>query len=102
MLANDLHDIYVELMFDKPDDFEVTGINRGGTVVIVTVENKQKSSKCPDCNEISKLVQSYYWRRRMDLPLLSNETWIGLKARKFYCRNKECSRKILFNYLHLP
>jgi hypothetical protein len=49
---------------------------------------------CPLCNKGRIRVHSYYTRRIMDLPMIGNQTWLVLKARKFYYINACCKRKV--------
>lgn len=83
-----------DLVFETSDDFNVTGTNSRGDKVNINVESKQKCSRCPGCRVKSVRIHSYYLRRIRDLPILGNETWITLRARKFYCTNDSCLRKV--------
>lgn len=85
---------YNELFVAEADSFQVTNSVKIGEKVVVDVESTQAGSRCPLCNERSVRVHSYYSRTILDLPILGNETWIRLKARKFYCRNDGCIMKV--------
>lgn len=48
---------------------------------------------CPYCGQISCQVHSTYVRTLSDLPILSQKVILLFKARKFFCKNDECSKK---------
>lgn len=48
---------------------------------------------CPYCNRISNRVHSTYVRTLTDLPILGKEVILQFEARKFFCKNDECSNK---------
>ena len=54
----------------------------------------QPGSTCPICNQTSKRVHSRYSRILLDLPISGNLARVRLKARKFFCDNSECPRKV--------
>src|SRR5689334_15021488 len=83
-----------ELIFDGSSNFQVTGAAKIEGKVIINVVSTQFGSNCPLCNECSFRIHSYYFRTMLDLPMLGNETWIRLKARKFYCSNNDCNAKV--------
>jgi transposase len=83
------------LIFDDlKNDLNVLKVEKQGNKVFVTVKNKLNRSRCPSCHKLSKAVHSYYSRKVLDLPILGTECWMILMARKFYCQNKKCLRKI--------
>lgn len=83
-----------ELLFEGSDRFQVKGAVRKEGKVFLDVQSIQSGGTCPLCNEVSFRVNGYYTRTILDLPLLGNETWIILKARKFLCSNLKCERKV--------
>lgn len=54
----------------------------------------QLSSICPICSKTSFRVHSKYKRKLADLPVSGNQTKIELIARKYFCDNPLCYRKI--------
>ena len=48
---------------------------------------------CPDCGRASRAVHSRYHRHPADLPSLGRRVQVGLRARRFYCRNAKCARR---------
>ena len=85
---------YRELVFDDPDEFDVIAVDRKMDKVTITVASKQHGSDCPICGIKSAKVHSYYTRSLMDLPMLGHESWIKLRARKYYCYNETCSGRV--------
>lgn len=85
---------YTKLIFDTEDVLEIADVNKDGHNIFLTVKAKLKDSQCPVCGVVSSAIHSYYWRKLMDLPILGCQTWIKLKARKFYCKNSDCVRKV--------
>lgn len=63
-----------------------------GIVFIITP--KQKSSSCPLCSKNGNRIHSHYTRRLADLPISGKLVQLQLKARRFFCRNKKCPRKV--------
>jgi transposase len=51
-------------------------------------------SSCPECKEFSRKIHSYYPRVLKDLPWGGFGVRICWKARKFYCENENCPRKV--------
>ena len=85
---------YKELVFDDSDEFDVMAVDRKKDRVTITVASKQQGNDCPICGMKSSKVHSYYTRSLMDLPMLGHESWIKLRARKFYCYNDTCSGRV--------
>jgi transposase len=85
---------YEHLVFEGRDTFEVTDVARQGPRVFVAVNSRSAHCKCPACGVVSHHIQSCYKRTLVDMPLMCNQTRIKLTARKFFCRNKVCERKV--------
>lgn len=64
-----------------------------GTVTLL-VSSIQTSSKCPVCNSLTHKIHSHYERKLADLSWANYSTSISLRARKFFCINTECKRRI--------
>lgn len=47
---------------------------------------------CPYCGQISYRVHSTYVRTLADLPILNQKVILLFEARKFFCKNDECSK----------
>lgn len=54
----------------------------------------QIGSKCPLCKKTSYRVHSKYTRMLADLPVSGHQSRMDLKARRFFCDNPKCKRKI--------
>lgn len=85
---------YEELMFGKSEIFQVIRAENKDGKVIIYVDSKQPGSNCPECKDLSLRIHSYYTRKIMDLPMVGSQTWLILNARKFYCLNVNCIRKV--------
>jgi transposase len=54
----------------------------------------QPLPRCPACGKLSRSRHSTYLRRLRDLPWQGCEVELRLKAQRFRCRNRACTRKI--------
>lgn len=54
----------------------------------------QTCSICPVCNKRSSKIHSRYSRTLLDLPISGHLSKVKLKARKYFCDNRECPRKV--------
>ena len=83
-----------ELIFDGTSDaFEINAVERHANKVVLHIISKQPASRCPDCDTKGAL-HSYYFRKINDLPAFGYIVMVALRARKFYCRNSKCSKKV--------
>src|SRR5262245_63659204 len=62
--------------------------------IIVVVETAQTKAICPGCQTASIKLHSRYERRLTDLPWAGIAVRLHLRTRKFFCRNKDCHRRI--------
>ncbi|RPH47213.1 MAG: ISL3 family transposase [Desulfobacteraceae bacterium] len=58
------------------------------------VSASQRGSKCPLCGKTSFRVHSKYERMLADLPVSGHQTRFNLIARRYFCDNSKCRRKI--------
>lgn len=58
------------------------------------VSASQRGSKCPLCRKTSYRVHSKYERMLADLPVSGYQTRFDLIARRYFCDNSKCRRKI--------
>ncbi|SEO20463.1 Transposase [bacterium A37T11] len=63
-------------------------------VLYVHTSVYQKDSACPICGKRSNRIHSRYTRTLLDLPISGNIAKVKLKARKYFCDNAVCSRKV--------
>jgi transposase len=59
----------------------------------------QAVSFCPSCGRSSSRVHSRYWRTIADLPWQGVPVQISLRARKFFCVDERCKRRIFTEQL---
>src|SRR4030095_84959 len=64
-----------------------------GAIVIVACAIGETSA-CPVCGFCSCHVHSQYGRTLLDLSWQGARVRIKLRARRFYCRSRDCHRKI--------
>ncbi len=60
----------------------------------------QKYSVCPICKKKSIRIHSRYFRTLLDLPISGHITKVKLRARKYFCDNIACPRKIFTERFH--
>lgn len=63
-------------------------------VLNIQVSACQKYSICPICGKKSKRIHSWYCRILEDLPASGHLVRIKFKARRYFCKNEMCARKI--------
>jgi transposase len=59
----------------------------------LTVRTKTASSRCPDCQTISRRVNSQAERTVKDLPVSGVPTILLVQLKRFFCDNPVCNRK---------
>jgi transposase len=62
--------------------------------ILIHLEPIRESVPCPDCGARSSRVHSHYWRKPWDLPWSSWPVQLVVHARKFFCGNAQCLRRI--------
>jgi transposase len=62
-------------------------------VLHIAAHGTKPNGRCPDCGRASRAVHSRYRRRPADLPALGSQVRVGLRVRRFYCRNTACARQ---------
>ena len=65
------------------------------TELVVSVVSTHPTSCCPLCSRPSSAVHSSYHRSVRDVPCGGQNVRLSLTARKFFCGNADCPRKIL-------
>ncbi len=94
-----------ELVFSSSDQFEVMAVQKWHDQVVLCVQSRNKGCPCPGCNVFSNRLHSYYIRKVKDLPAFDNKVSLHVKAKKWYCHNADCTRKVFterFNYFLKP
>ena len=79
--------------------FSLQGIRFGSPQLIdghisIAACSKQKFAHCPCCKKRSKRIHSSYVRTLRDLPFSIHSVSINFTARKFFCQNTACEKKI--------
>ena len=65
----------------------------GPTLLHIAAHVIRPGGRCPDCGRASRAVHSRYHRHLADLPSMGQRVHVGLRARRFYCRNAKCARR---------
>ena len=71
----------------------------------IAAHGTRPGGRCPDCRRASRAVHSRYRRKPADLPSLGRKVCVGLRVRRFYCRNPVCKRRTFAErlpYLVMP
>ena len=62
--------------------------------VIISVASRTRGSRCPLCGRGSLRVHSHYLRKVSDLPWHGISVELEVRARRFFCEEASCERKI--------
>ncbi|HKI83855.1 MAG TPA: ISL3 family transposase [Candidatus Krumholzibacteria bacterium] len=62
--------------------------------VVVRLESRRKFARCPVCRGQSRRIHSRYARKAWDLPCAGRPALLVIEAKKFFCQNPRCHRKI--------
>ena len=65
----------------------------GPNLLHIAAHGTRPGGRCPDCGRASRAVHSRYRRHPADLPSMGRRVHVGLRARRFYCRNARCARR---------
>ena len=63
-------------------------------VIYISASVYQSCSTCPICSKKSMRIHSKYTRMLLDLPISGHLARVNLKARKYFCDNQTCPRKV--------
>ena len=70
--------------------------------IYINIKSSRQEACCPNCKTLSKRIHSRYQRNFQDLPISGKKAVIILNNRKFFCNNKDCSRRTFsekFNFI---
>ena len=81
------------ILFPDLPGFCVEQIERTEKGITITARATSSSACCPDCQQASSRVHSYYTRCSMDLPSSGRPISLLLHVRHFRCPNRGCQRK---------
>src|SRR5437870_3898546 len=62
--------------------------------IILRVQSTQISAPCPLCATPARRIHSDYGRTLADLPWAQYRVYLQLRVRKWFCRNRQCPRRI--------
>jgi transposase len=82
----------IALLPDLPG-FCVEQISRTESRIVITARATSPTACCPDCEQPSSRVHSYYTRSPLDLPSSGRRVLLTLRVRHFRCANALCPRK---------
>ena len=82
----------IALLPDLPG-FSVEQISRTESSIVITARATSPTACCPDCEQPSSRVHSYYTRSPLDLPSSGRRVLLILRVRHFRCINALCPRK---------
>jgi transposase len=84
-----------------PTGLEIERIDAGATTLTVSVISRLSTSSCPLCGTRATRIHSRYHRSVADVACGGRQVRLLLTARKFFCDNATCARKI-FTERHGP
>lgn len=68
-------------------------VNSIQDMILITARATASSASCPDCQQPSTHIHSYYRRSPMTLPSSGRRVRLLLEVRRFRCLNPACGRK---------
>ena len=77
-----------------PDGFALNSIEIAGEIVRILLRSRYATGRCTDCGRHSRRVQSRYLGRPADLPLGGRRVELTIVARRLWCDNVLCGRRI--------
>jgi transposase len=77
-----------------PSGLQVNAIAVVEAAVVITLVAVAPSARCPRCNHPSDRSHSRYWRPLTDLPIRNLPVVLRVRARRFFCRRRDCTRRI--------
>jgi transposase len=77
-----------------PDQIRLNSLSTDGDRVVLVAETRAHGAACPRCGVLSRRVHSHYRRKLADLPWLGLAVEVRLHARRFFCAQPGCPRRI--------
>ena len=77
-----------------PDGLLAGSIVDTGGETIITVSSSRQMASCPSCGRHSARIHSRYLRSVADLPVSGRSVGLRLSARRFYCTEASCPRRV--------
>ena len=81
-------------LLQLPEGMLIDQIHITENGLVIEVVATHPTSCCPLCSETSSSIHSHYRRILRDAPCAGRRVQLFLTARKFYCRNPLCERKV--------
>jgi transposase len=82
------------VLLPDPARVSVERVQLAEDVVVIVAGASGETATCPVCGSSSRHVHSQYARTLLDLSWQGARVRIELNARRFYCRSRDCRRKI--------
>jgi transposase len=76
-----------------PEDLDLIGIMRSGTMLVVELESRQRTPSCPSCGAVSRRVHSRYARHLRDLPCVGHALRLVVTVRRLRCETADCPKR---------
>src|SRR5436309_8713476 len=86
---------YCSILLPDAAELRLTRVISESDFLAVEVEAARAVVPCPDCGRACSRRYSYYVRTLADLPSHGVRVQLRLRARKFFCGARTCSRRIL-------
>lgn len=86
--------MYVSTLLADPRSLRLERIVSAPNQITLVVKSVLKQAACPSCAVASSHVHSRYIRHVADLPWHSIAVRLELHARRFFCRQDDCRRKV--------
>src|SRR5215211_2141167 len=77
-----------------PEGLYLASLSIGTERVGIRVASEASRSRCPVCGLVSSRVHSRYWRTVSDLPWHGISVTLEVRARRFFCDEASCGRRI--------
>lgn len=84
----------VTSLLSLPEGMHVEQIQITEHGLVIEIEASHPTSCCPLCTQPSDSIKTHYRRMLRDAPCAGRQVQLVLTARKFYCRNPYCPRKV--------
>jgi transposase len=91
--------IEVKPVLALPEGFHLVGLDRIDGILTVTIVSTQLSPCCPLCGKTATRMHSCYTRHAADLPCGGQSVRLLIQARKYFCEETTCARKIFVERL---
>ena len=82
----------VELPYLLSRVCQIEGVEQTGGTLRITVCTISTESCCPVCASASSSVHSYHLRQLKDLPVGEQAVLLGIRTKRFRCRNPDCPK----------